>query len=268
MFMALFERRLKAQIDHKHQVKFAKVCKIIIEPLRRVLRADPLLAGDPRDLFEWWVSRQQFSPTQQKNLRSAHYAMECMGWLKEDALETKTFIKLEVMLKRAFKSRAITCMSDIWNIMIAPSVQRAAEIVGHALQPGKYATLPGAPNLDLVWLKGGTSLVLGEMIYGYVPSHPYAIGTDGVMWDGSHTTAQLLNVDVFREFMPPAVRLLYVSRRHEAKSRVNIGHRHAPRWVTFKTSLDGTLFTGQPDVSLSNTLLRLSVDVYAALTSQ
>lgn len=271
MIMALAERRLRAQTPHVHQLKFAKVCRLITNPLRVALRSDHLLTGPPDELYDWWVSRPQFSETQRRRLRVARQVMLDAGWLttgRNSILGTKTFLKLEVLLKRLFKSRAITCMEDAWNILVAPAVQRAALIVGDHLQPNRYRELPGAPRLELVWLKGGTAAEAGALLHAYVPRYPHAIGTDGVMWDGSHTMAQLHNVDVFSEFFPAHVRLLYSTRRHEARSRVNVGTRKAPSWVTFCTSLDGTLFTGQPDVSLSNTLLRLCIDVYAVHASQ
>lgn len=264
--MALLERRLKAQTPKQNEEVFALLCYRIVEPIRRYLRGDPLLTGDPHVLFEWWLARRQFPEHVRVRLRKAHILMQTMGWTaegREGIMATKTFLKLEVLLKRLFKSRAITCMDDRWNILIAPAVQRAAELVGDVFKPGRYAELPGAPNLDLVWLKGGTARQTGEYLHSVALNKPYSLGTDGVSWDGSHTLAQMHNVDVFSEYYPPAVRAMYRNRLHEATSRVNIATRKNPEYVRIATSVHGTLLTGQPDVSLTNSLLRVCVDVYS-----
>jgi len=266
--MGLSSRRMPARRDvsPEDEQSFGELARAVLRPLRAALDDDDLLRGDPHDLFEWWVTRPQITPAARARLRAVEADLYAYGKLQGDECETKSFTKLEVLLKRIFKSRIITCMADVWNILVAPAVQRVAYVVGLLLKPGVYATLPGALPLDLVWLKGFTCESLGRFLMESNDRFPYSLGTDGVMWDGSHTVAQLANVNLYRRFLPPWVARLHADHKFVTRIKVALGDsRRDTDYAVFRTSVDGSILTGEPNVSLDNTLICLVLHLWTYL---
>lgn len=237
-------------------------------PIKQALleaRADPHFPTESA-LFDWWVNRPGvYGYKRRVELARAYW--EVQHGEGTDFSRIKTHEKAEMGRKKEPKPRTISSLSDHFVVRFAPAIQYAAIYIGRCLRPGVYETLPGRVlNVRPVWLKGVGPSELAAWMDHCARGKTRFCGEDGAEWDMRHQIPTLA--------MPRSLYTIFMTRETAeaywghvttpyAFTSTSLVRGHAGT-DTFKSKLrvSGTLNTGEPDTSCSNTLITLAFDYF------
>jgi hypothetical protein len=252
VLIASLKRRgaVRPPVVRQVYVEFLAYIKAFCDPIRQYVAAH-FPPKDHLTLFEEWVTRPgRYSPARQAQFREALLAYytdrgDPKMW------DNKVFIKVEAAMKRPVKPRLISGLSDTLSALVGPYTVPVAELVKTYLDSTGW----------IHWVKD--SLTRHGQIFEQCMMHSsYVHCTDGSNWDKNHLPSTLRAVDVFTHVMPKKIRTLWHKAGHRAVGHIAVKN-HREYATTYKSVVGGSIYTGQPDVSLSNTLIRLCLDLFA-----
>jgi hypothetical protein len=172
----------------------------------------------------------------------------------------KAFEKAEFSLKEDPKPRAISCFNDLYCVAFAPTIQWTAAQLAPCLAPGAYATLPHSPGWNVIWDKGMDPITHATL--APQPGNMYVYEEDGENWDLNHRVETLAAVrSLYVTVMPEAVAREYAQQAEQLHTVSYIPSSHGVDWK-FEYSVTGTLNTGEPDTSFTNTLICSALDTF------
>jgi len=237
-----------------------RVALAFVHPLRLALRGnDRLLHSDMDARFEWWVNRPGFATAVRRlQLRTAWEELQIWGAHSDELYKSKTFNKKQLELKAAPKPRGISALCDKLSALRGPTTQMVAEEVGKLLAPGVYPTLPGCLlPFDVVWAKGAAPDEMARIVSLVAGTFQFSDGTDASTFDKNHLEPMTRAVELVKPFYPKWARRYMRDRQFFSECRVPTQGPTA--FVSY--SYEAGMMTGEPDVSLRNTLIRLSTDI-------
>jgi len=242
-------------------------------PLIKVLDAAEELRWEPHQQFEWWLNRPGFATEPRKvQLRKAFH--EIQNGETIDYKEAKTFCKIQMECSSASpmnefmpvyepdmvkgpRPRGVTCVSDHVAVLRGPITQLVAKILGKCFEPGVYQTLPGCIHkTETVWMKGCDPVTMGNVINGLFESLIYSDGTDASAFDKNHTMATRRAVDLAWRYYPQTTKDILANMQYVSKTRMtaDVGQ------MVLTYTQQGGMLSGEPDTSLTNTLVRMAID--------
>jgi hypothetical protein len=235
------------------QIHFAS----FLAPLQAHLDTCPIPCDE--ELFEWWVSRPGvYAEVRREQLREARARYQAGD--RKDMWTIKAFEKQEFSLKEDPKPRSISCFSDLFVVAFAPYVQYVAFLLAPCLEPGVYASLPGSPGYSVTWDKGFDPITHAEL--RPQPAYGFVCEEDGENWDRNHRIETLAQPrSLYVSIMPRETALEYALMPLRVFTKARIPVADGPDYVLMY-AVAGSLNTGEPDTSLTNTLICAALDTF------
>jgi len=238
--------------------------KLVIEichPLRLALRDYHKLKWSMEERFDWWVNRPGVYPANRRvDFTRAFHTLLQQGSTMKKLHVSKTFNKTQLEVKEIPKPRGISALSDELSSLRGPTVQLVAKKVGKLLAPGVYKNLPECIHrVDLVWAKGANPVDLAEISAAVRGHFQHADCTDASAYDKNHWEPILRAADLAWDFYPPWVRRLLKDRQFVSK----VMYPTDAEPIKVKSKFEASILTGEPDVSLKNTIIRFADDMLA-----
>lgn len=233
----------------------------ICHPLRVALRDYHKLKWSMEERFDWWVNRPGVYPANRRaDFTRAFHTLLQQGSTMEKLHVSKTFNKTQLEVKEVPKPRGISALSDELSALRGPTVQLVAKRVGKLLSPGVYPNLPECIHrLNLVWAKGANPVDLAYIGTAVRGHFQHADCTDASAYDKNHWEPILRAADLAWDFYPPWARKLLADRQFVSK--VMYPTHGEP--IKVKSKFEASILTGEPDVSLKNTIIRFADDMIA-----
>jgi hypothetical protein len=242
-------------------------------PLLNYLRSREELLWEPQRLFEWWRDRPGFAtePRKRQLTKAFH---EIQQGIKIDFTEAKTFCKIQMECSsgspmneflpvyepdtpKGPRCRGVTCISDHVAVLRGPITQMVAKLLGPCFAPGAYEQLPGCVHkTNSIWMKGSDPVAMGQILNEAFAGMVYSDGTDASAFDKNHTMATRRAVDLAWEFYPQSTKDILRDIKYVSKTRMtsDVGT------MCLTYSQQGGMLSGEPDTSLTNTLIRMALD--------
>lgn len=261
--MAAFLLRRGPRRPELHPAAYREFQRLLIafmDPLRRVVAAADWQAWSMTERFEWWVSRPGvYTAAAQEQHRRVWDASFVCGTCHREAGQCSHFEKIELSTKPAVKNRGITGLSPLLSVLRGPTTQLVAKTITEWLTGTNYATMAHCKiPLGFHWAKGADAVTLGTQIQEHLEGFEWSIGTDACEYDKCHLLPALRAVDCVEDSMPPEYRTWL--RRVRFRSRVYFPTDEGDIRMTY--SYHAGILTGEPNVSMSNTLIRMCLDLW------